>query len=160
LKDRGEQSFVVRAIEDALTGLSVKVSASAIPGVKRLAQMQHLVTEISAELSEETHLFQAVEGLHPTPAVGGWPVKAAQQWLAQNETMERGWYAAPVGWLDCHGNGVFAVAIRSALFQNGDAIAFAGAGIVAESDAQAEWDETELKLQTIADALRLSQEQA
>jgi salicylate biosynthesis isochorismate synthase len=153
-KERGEQAFVVQAIEEALSELSTGISVSAVPSVHRLAQMQHLVTPIRARLTANTHLLDAIERLHPTPAVGGWPTRAAKAWLAQHESIERAWYAAPVGWLDSRGNGVFAVAIRSALFHAGQATAFAGAGIVAESNPQAEWDETELKLQTIAAALR------
>jgi isochorismate synthase len=153
-KDRGEQSLVTQAIYDALAPLCTELKHSDEPAIRRLAQVQHLVTEFSGRLHQDTDLLQVVRHLHPTPAVGGWPHQAAMNWLNEREPMERGWYGGPVGWMDANGNGVFSVAIRSALIHGRRATAFVGAGIVAESQARAEWDETELKLETIAAALR------
>jgi isochorismate synthase EntC len=79
-------------------------------------------------------------------------VREAMQWIAASED-SRGWYAAPVGWFDNAGDGHFAVAIRSALFTGNDALVYAGAGIVADSDPQLEYQETGLKQRAILDAL-------
>jgi isochorismate synthase EntC len=88
--------------------------------------------------------------------VGGWPGEAALRWLAENEPLDRGWYAGPVGWMTAAGDGAFAVAIRSVLVEDTVARAFVGAGIVSASDPDGEWRETELKLRTVREALRLS----
>ncbi|MFC6737356.1 chorismate-binding protein, partial [Halolamina salina] len=69
------------------------------------------------------------------------------------ETFERGWYAAPVGWFDADGDGEFAVGIRSAVAGGRRATLFAGNGIVADSDPEAEWEEVGLKLEPILAAL-------
>jgi salicylate biosynthesis isochorismate synthase len=74
-------------------------------------------------------------------------------WIDTHEGLERGWYAAPIGWVGKGGDGVFAVAIRSVLLRGGEANLFAGAGLVSGSNPEAEWAETELKLRTVSDAL-------
>ena len=68
--------------------------------------------------------------------------------------MERGWYAAPIGWLDPQGNGMFAVAIRSAVSVQGESLLYAGAGIMADSQPEKEWQETQLKFKPLEEALR------
>ena len=84
--------------------------------------------------------------LHPTPAVGGEPNDRAVEAIAELERLDRGWYAGPVGWMDATEDGEFCVALRSALLRDRTAHLFAGAGIVADSEPEAELAETELKL--------------
>ena len=84
--------------------------------------------------------------LHPTPAVGGEPGPRAVEAISELEDLDRGWYAGPVGWMDAVEDGEFCVALRSALLRDRTAHLFAGAGIVADSDPEAELAETELKL--------------
>jgi menaquinone-specific isochorismate synthase len=73
--------------------------------------------------------------------------------LREREALDRGWYAGPIGWMDANHDGEFAVAIRSALVRGSEASLYAGAGIVAGSDPDAELDETRLKLQPLLSAL-------
>ena len=119
----------------------------ALPG------MLHKETQITAELREPMSLLDVGSRLHPTPAVCGWPTEAARRWLERNEG-ERGYFAGPLGWRDASGGGVLAVALRASLVRPDRAIAWAGAGVVSASDPEAEWAETELKLRTVAKALR------
>jgi len=121
--------------------------------VRKLANVQHLQTPIHATISEPRHVLEFVEALHPTPAVGGLPPEEALQTIRETEGFDRGWYAAPVGWIDGDGNGTFAVAIRSAIAREQTATLFAGAGIVADSDPDEEYDELQLKYQPILDEL-------
>jgi menaquinone-specific isochorismate synthase len=93
--------------------------------------------------------------LHPTPALGGDPRDLAMQVIAEAEPVPRGWYAAPVGWIDRNLDGQFTVAIRSAVAQEKRVWMYAGAGIVAESIPQKEWDETALKFRPMLDALAI-----
>ena len=65
--------------------------------------------------------------------------------IRQYEPMNRGVYAAPIGWLNADGDGEFAVAIRSALLQDKKAYLYAGGGIVADSEPQSEYEETLVK---------------
>jgi isochorismate synthase EntC len=94
-------------------------------------------------------LLELVSRLHPTPAVGGAPREAALSWLAENEGVERGWFAGPLGFLQSNCDGEFDVALRSALVRAQSATAWAGAGVVARSEPRAEFTETELKLRTV-----------
>ena len=98
-------------------------------------------------------MLDLVARLHPTPAVGGAPQAAALAWIAAHEHVERGLYAGPFGAFDRAGNGEFIVAIRSGLLAASEAHLFAGAGIVAGSEAQGELRETRWKLRGLLAAL-------
>jgi menaquinone-specific isochorismate synthase len=84
------------------------------------------------------------------------PRDAAAAFLSEVEGIDRGWYAAPVGWFDGAGNGAFAPALRCALIGEGHCLLFAGAGIVRGSEPEAEWEETEVKLLSVLRALEQS----
>ena len=95
---------------------------------------------------------QLIDSLHPTPAVCGTPRSPAQSWLAANEGFDRGLYAAPVGWIGDDA-AELCVAIRSALVAGDDVSVFAGAGLVAGSEPDAEWSEVEGKIAAMLEAL-------
>jgi menaquinone-specific isochorismate synthase len=124
--------------------------------VKRLATVQHLWTPVTATLSENEHVLSLVEALHPTPAVGGLPPEKALETIRDTEPFDRGWYAAPVGWIDAAGYGTFAVALRSAVARGDVATLFAGVGVVEDSDPDREWDEVQLKYRALLDELERS----
>jgi len=147
-----EHEVVADAIREQLEPFASSVGTGD-QSVRRLATVQHLRTPISAELAGDEHVLSLVEALHLTPAVGGLPPDAALETIRRTETFDRGWYAAPVGWFDASGNGTFAVAIRSALARGDAATVFAGAGIVADSDPDREWDEVQLKYRPMLDEL-------
>ena len=98
-------------------------------------------------------ILDLVERLHPTPAVGGWPRAAALELLEEQEHLDRGWYAGPIGWLDARGDGEFVVAIRSGVVERDHASLFAGCGIVGDSEPDREWAESGMKLQSLASAI-------
>ncbi|QHS15952.1 isochorismate synthase [haloarchaeon 3A1-DGR] len=151
-KNAHEHDLVVDAIRDQLAPFAASITAGE-RRIKRLAEVQHLHTPITAELETNTHVLELVEALHPTPAVGGLPPAAALETIRETEPFDRGWYAAPVGWIDAAGNGTFAVGIRSAVLEPRAATLFAGVGIVADSDADEEWDEIQLKYRPILNEL-------
>ena len=95
-----------------------------------------------------------VAALHPTPAVCGTPREAARAAIAELEPFDRGCYAGPVGWVDARGDGEWAIALRCAELPGTTARLFAGAGIVADSDPEREFDETERKFRALLDSLR------
>ncbi|WP_027964378.1 isochorismate synthase [Halalkalibacillus halophilus] len=152
-KNLQEHAYVVDTIRSSIEASCEKVHIPKEPVIRALQSIQHLYTPVYAELNERTTLFQIVEQLHPTPALGGEPKGSAMKFIKSQEPMERGWYAAPVGWIDSNGDGEFAVAIRSALIQHDTATLFAGCGIVEDSDPQSEYEETDLKLKTMLSAL-------
>lgn len=152
-KDREEHQVVVAMLRETLRPLATEVRFAARPHVVRLRTVQHLATEVSGTLREDSNLLALVEALHPTPAVGGWPRDLALELLAEQEQLDRGWYAGPAGWLGLDGDGEFVVAIRSGILAGTRASLFAGCGIVADSEPDAEWDEGELKLTALASAI-------
>lgn len=152
-KDRHEHQLVVDAIRANLNGLALEPPAAA-PSVLRLRNIQHLLTSITGHTPGvgESVLRLACR-LHPTPAMGGAPSDEALAFLRRAEPVPRGWYAAPIGWLDGALDGAFAVAIRSAVTQHDRAWLYAGAGIVGASEPDAEWAETALKFRPMLGAL-------
>jgi salicylate biosynthesis isochorismate synthase/menaquinone-specific isochorismate synthase len=145
-KDRREQRIVAERIVRALRPHAVWVQEAGEPEVAKVANIQHLATPIVAQLAEPHSAIELAGMLHPTPAVGGEPWPAAAKAIADLEGMDRGWYAAPVGWMDATEDGEFCVALRSALLRDREAHLFAGVGVVAGSDPAAELAETEVKL--------------
>ncbi len=151
-KNRHEHGLVAEAIQAQLAPFAGGVRTGD-RRIRRLATVQHLYAPITATLDEDAHALDLVEALHPTPAVGGLPPGRALETIRRSEPFDRGWYAAPVGWLDAAGDGEFAVAIRSAVVERARATMFAGVGVVADSDPDSEWDEVQLKYRPLLDAL-------
>ncbi|MFD1642562.1 isochorismate synthase [Halohasta litorea] len=151
-KNVHEHALVAETIREQLAPFAASVSTGDRQ-IKRLATVQHIHTPITAELAADTHVLSLVEALHPTPAVGGLPPDRALETIRETEPFDRGWYAAPIGWIDAAGNGTFAVGLRSAVATRRRATLFAGVGIVGDSDPDREWDEVELKFRPILDEL-------
>ncbi len=152
-KDRYEHALVVDAIRRRLLPIADELHISAQPAILQLSYIHHLHTPIQATLHDALGILPAVELLHPTPALGGSPRNLAMQFIQQHEPIPRGWYGAPVGWIDHELNGTFAVAIRSAIAQERRVWLYAGAGIVNDSDPQKEWEETGLKFRPMLNSL-------
>lgn len=152
-KDREEHHVVVAMLRETLRPLASEVRIAPRPHVVRLRTVQHLATEVSGTLRDDTNLLALVEALHPTPAVGGWPRDLALELLDEQEHLDRGWYAGPAGWLGLDGDGEFVVAIRSGVVAGTGASLFAGCGIVGDSEPDREWEESELKLRALGAAL-------
>ncbi len=152
-KDLAEHALVVERICSELRPLTTRIEFAATPSTRQVRNLIHLQTPISGELRPETTVFDLLAALHPTPAVGGFPAREAAEWICQNEPLERGWYTGTVGWIDANGDGEIAVAIRCGVLTKSRAYVFAGAGIVAASDADAEYAETAGKMGPILRAL-------
>ncbi|MGW1055221.1 isochorismate synthase [Streptomyces sp. NPDC001118] len=151
-----EHHVVVRMLREALDGACADLTVAPGPTVLKLANVQHLSTEVEGTLPEAgPGILEFADRLHPTPALGGHPRAESLDWLARNEGLERGWYAGGIGWSDTSGQGEFGVAIRSALIRGNSASVYAGCGIVADSDPEEEYQETCAKLRPMLDALGL-----
>ena len=152
-KDLSEHAFVLDAIEENLQRYSDVFEHPMSPGVKKLSNVQHLYTPVHARIKKGVSRTEVLSRLHPTPAVGGYPREAAMPFINKLEHFDRGWYAAPIGWINAHGEGEFVVAIRSGLINSNEVRFFAGCGIVEDSNPQKEWDETNLKFIPMLTAL-------
>jgi menaquinone-specific isochorismate synthase len=151
-KDRHEQELVTQHITSSLRPLCEHVRVDGVPRVRKLSTVQHLYTSVEAELHEHTTLDDLLHVLHPTPATCGLPVAPARELIAQLEPEPRGLYAGVIGWIGVE-DAEFAVTIRSGLIQGNTARLFGGAGIVADSDPDAEFDECEWKMEPLRRAL-------
>ncbi len=152
-KDREEHAIVVRALTEGLSGLCDQLIKPDEPELLSVSNVHHLYTPIIARLRDGVCILDAVERLHPTPAVGGYPRETALAFIREDEGMDRGWYASPVGWVGPDGGGEFAVALRSALVDGDHASLFAGCGIMGDSDPRREYEESALKLRPMLGAL-------
>ena len=137
----------VQRLQDVATGVTHPVG----PVLQRFATVQHLATPITGTTSRR--VIELVGALHPTAAVGGAPRGAALSFIDKHEGIDRGWYSGGIGWVEPGGDGEFAVALRCALVQGDHAVLYAGNGIVAGSDPDAELAETRLKLRPMLELL-------
>lgn len=153
-KDVREQALVVESLVRRLGRLGLEAKPAARPRVRQFSNVQHLHTLVTARAPADVHVLDAVAELHPTPAVGGTPRAEACAQIPRLESFARGLYAGPIGWADSRGDGEFFVGIRSALIDGAQARVFAGGGIVAGSEPEKEFAETEIKFRALLDALR------
>lgn len=144
-KNREEHDYVVQMIKGSIDSYCENINIPEEPIIYPLRNLQHLYTPVTANLKPGYTIIDLVQKLHPTPALGGLPNEAALQFIRDYERLDRGWYGAPVGWLDDRFNGEFAVAIRSGLIQANEASLFAGCGVMKDSDPELEYEETNVK---------------
>lgn len=152
-KNLAEHQFVVNRITEVMNKCCEQVESPPAPIIYKAGQVQHLCTPVTGKLKKGVSLLELAEALHPTPALGGLPKKEAVAAIRAYENYERGWYGAPIGWVDSVGDGAFAVAIRSGLIHGNKAVLFAGCGIVADSQPDEEYEETKIKFKPMLDAL-------
>jgi isochorismate synthase len=154
-KDREEHAVVVEDVHHVLDAFCEDLVHPHEPELLGTANVWHLATPFRGRLHDPSiTALELVAALHPTPAVCGSPREAAREALEQLEPIQRGGYAGPVGWMDANGDGEWAIALRCAEITGSTARLFAGAGIVADSEPEAELDETERKFRALLDALR------
>jgi menaquinone-specific isochorismate synthase len=155
-KDRAEHAYSAASVADALVPHCESLDVPESPDVLRLANVLHLSTTVTGRLRDPERGVTALDVaalLHPTAAVCGTPTETARRIIRELEGMDRGRYAGPVGWIDSRGDGEFGIALRCAQVSGRQARLFAGCGIVAGSDPDAEIDEAQAKFVPIRDAL-------
>jgi menaquinone-specific isochorismate synthase len=152
-KNRAEHKFAIDSLVASLEELCVEINVDAEPFSMALPNLWHLASDVKAVLNSNSSSLQIVNALHPSAAVAGTPRDKALEVIEEIENIDRGRYAGPVGWLGADGDGVWAIALRGAQLKDETLTAFAGCGIVAGSDAQAELEEAILKFKPIVDAL-------
>lgn len=155
-KNLWEHQIVVDFIREGLVDACRHLEIAERPTLLKMQNVQHLWTPVEGELASSRSVLDLVRRLHPTPAVGGYPKDEALALIRRIEGLDRGWYAGPVGWVDRRGDGEFAVALRSALVSGDEALLFAGCGIVGDSDPDAEFEESSIKLKPMLYALERS----
>ena len=156
-KDLEEHEYAVRSVAEALAPHCASMNVPEAPFVLHLPNVMHLATDVAGVLRRRrAPSLTLAASLHPSAAVCGTPTAAAAELIDELEHMDRGRYAGPVGWMDANGDGEWGIALRSAPSTPGDASRlrlFAGCGIVAGSDPEAELAESDAKLVPMRDAL-------
>lgn len=159
-KDQHEHALVIEMIADELTPFCKQLHVPKQPSLIRTKRLWHLASHITGELKQaDTHVFDLIERLHPTPAICGEPSSVAKDLIQQLEPFNRELFAGTMGWADEQGNGEWSVTVRCARIYKNIARLFAGAGIVEASRPQAEHAETAAKFRTVLDGFQISPEQ-
>lgn len=154
-KDLEEHEYAVRSVADALEPHCSSMNVPEAPFVLHLPNVMHLATDVAGVVHDATTVssLQLAEALHPSAAVGGTPTAVATELITEIEGMARDRYAGPVGWMDASGDGEWGIALRSAAISGSTVRLFAGCGIVADSDPEAELAESQAKFVPVRDAL-------
>jgi menaquinone-specific isochorismate synthase len=154
-KDHEEHEYAVRSVADALEPHCSSMNVPETPFVLHLPNVMHLASDVAGVIHDAGTVssLQLAASLHPSAAVGGTPTPAAVRLIGEIEGMDRGRYAGPVGWMDTTGDGEWGIALRSAEVSGSTVRLFAGCGIVADSDPEAELAESQAKLVPVRDSL-------
>lgn len=154
-KDHEEHEYAVRSVADALEPHCSSMNVPETPFVLHLPNVMHLASDVAGVVHDAGTVssLQLAASLHPSAAVGGTPTPEAVRLIGQIEGMDRGRYAGPVGWMDTTGDGEWGIALRSAEVAGNTVRLFAGCGIVADSDPEAELAESQAKLVPVRDSL-------
>lgn len=152
-KNLSEHQFAVDSLVQALAPFCEHVDADNEPFSLALPNVWHLASDVHGVLKANASVLDLAQALHPTAAVAGTPRVEAMKLIEELEPFDRGRYAGPVGWIGADGDGEWAIALRGAQLTGSEVRAYAGCGIVAESEPAAELAETDLKFVPITEAL-------
>ena len=157
-KDLEEHEYAVRSVADALAPFCSSMNVPESPFVLHLSNVMHLATDVTGVLSDNSSpadIFELAARLHPSAAVCGTPTEVAKRTIDEIEGISRGRYAGPVGWIDAKGDGELGIALRCGQISsdNKSIRIFAGCGIVAGSDPEREYAESQAKLLPMRSAL-------
>ena len=155
-KDLEEHEFSVRSVADALKPHCKSMNVPETPFVLHLPNVMHLASDVAGVAANGASSLGLAAALHPSAAICGTPTDVARDLIGEIEGMSRGRFSGPVGWMDAGGDGEWCIALRCGQADPDDPTRmrlFAGAGIVAGSDPEAELAETNAKLVPMRDAL-------
>jgi anthranilate synthase component 1 len=124
--------------------------------VHQYSHVQHIVSRVVGELRNEYNSYDALRSVFPAGTVSGAPKVRAMEIIEELEPTRRGPYAGAVGYFSYNGNSDFAITIRTLLANGEKAHIQVGAGIVADSDPEMEWKETEHKARALIKALEVT----
>ncbi|WP_432559673.1 isochorismate synthase [Granulicoccus sp. GXG6511] len=152
-KDLGEHDYAVQSVADALAPLCSGMNVPDAPYVLELPNVFHLATDVAAAAKPNVSSLTLATALHPSAAVCGTPTDSARELIRELEGLDRGRYSGPVGWVDAQGDGEWAIALRCGRIEGNTAQLYAGCGVVADSNPEAELMESMAKLVPMRDAL-------
>jgi len=125
--------------------------------VERYSHVMHIVSNVEAKLKPGLTAIDVLRATFPAGTVSGAPKVRAMEIIDELEPVKRGIYAGAVGYLGFHGNMDVAIALRTAVIKNGKLYVQAGGGIVADSQPDAEWQETQNKARALLRAAEMAE---
>ncbi len=153
-KERIEQQFVTDYIKNKLTEVGADVFAVSEPYTSRAGDIEHICSDFTIEPNSDKNLFgKIVEALHPTPAICGVPKDVAIRIIAQTEKHNREFYTGFLGSVNLENKSTLFVNLRCMKVFTDKFVLFTGGGITAGSNAEAEWLETEMKANILAQVI-------
>lgn len=152
-KEKAEQAIVSRYIEDLLIKHKVEGLQITETFTMKAGAMEHLCTGFNFVIADDGTMAQIINDLHPTPAVCGIPKEKALQLIKKYENHHREYYAGFLGPVNLKGKTDLFVNLRCMKITPTQMILFTGGGITKDSVPEREWEETELKAQTLLDVL-------
>lgn len=138
----------------ARTG-SVKVTEQMI--IERYSHVMHIVSSVEAKLKPGLNAIDVLRATFPAGTVSGAPKVRAMEIIDELEPVKRSIYAGAVGYLGFHGNMDVAIALRTAVIKDGRLHVQAGGGVVADSQPEAEWQETQSKARALLRAAEIAE---
>ena len=148
-KERAEQQLVTDYIAESLQALGIRYTVTP-PYTVRAGALAHLRSDFSFALDSSKLLGNLLDALHPTPAVCGLPKQEARAFILENEGCSRRYYSGFAGTLNMPALGTHLfVTLRCACIAPQSVVCYAGGGLLAASNEEKEWQETQAKLQTI-----------
>lgn len=124
--------------------------------IERYSHVMHIVSNVEGEVRDEVSAMDVFKATFPAGTLSGAPKIRAMEIIDEVEPVKRGVFGGAVGYLGWHGEMDTAIAIRTAVIRNQQVQVQAGAGLVADSIPQAEWDETMIKARAVIKAVELS----
>jgi isochorismate synthase len=157
-KDRQEHALVVGELDRQLRPLCRELNVPRAPSLKAAGRLWHLSTVIHARLRHPPPTaLELAATVHPTPAVCGAPRQAAQHLIQRLEDQPRDYYTGLVGWMDREGDGQWVIALRCGELSARGLRLYAGAGILPDSQPEAELAEVNAKFATMLDSVGADQ---
>ena len=135
---------------------SVKLTENMV--IERYSHVMHIVSNVEGRLEKDLDALDVLKATFPAGTVSGAPKVRAMEIIDELEPVKRGIYAGSVGYLGFNGDMDLAIAIRTAVLKDGKLHVQAGAGIVADSNPQSEWEETQNKARAVLRAAELAEQ--
>ena len=157
-KDRAEHVMLVDLGRNDVGRIAAvgSVRTTEFLTLERYSHVMHLVSHVEGRLRNGLGTFDVLRACFPAGTVSGAPKKRAMEIIESLETTRRGAYAGAMGYIDFQGNADFCITIRTAIIDSGRVRCGVGAGIVADSDPDEEWRETQNKAKAVEEAVRLA----
>ncbi len=154
-KERAEHVMLVDLARNDIGRIS-KPGTVTVPEfmqVHQFSHVQHIVSQVVGDLKDNLESYDALKAIFPAGTVSGAPKVRAMEIIEELEPSHRGPYAGAVGYFSCNGNADFAITIRTLFADGNKAYIQTGAGIVADSNPEKEYHETNHKAQALLKAL-------